>query len=700
MWTGFFLTMLAAAVFLYAPGFFVLKALRAESVVAFCCAPLVTIPFYIVLSALYPSLGIFASWSTLFVPCLAIGVAAWLVSFVLFRSSKPRFARVDSCGSFFSGRLSADWAILALYIAVGFVAVSTVFVANLSSPDSFLQTWDNVHHLSSVQAFVEAGNYSSFTTTSYPLPEDEAIDPFANDSAFYPSAWHCLVAMAMTFSGATCATAANAVNAFLSAVVLPASMFVLLRTLFADRRAVVYAGAFVSVLFAAFPWGFLTFGPLYPNLLSYVLIPAAAAVFVKMFTRGLVVWQRAVLAFVFVSSLAALALSQPNAVFSLGVFLAPYCVVLAMRLADAKRIPDSARPWAKVAFAFLAIVVIAGIWCVMYKMPFLRAVVGFDWPAKAEPVQALANIGLLSFMDTPAQPILALVVATGVVAALVDRSRRWVVFSYAFACVIYFFDMATNGFLKHLLSGFWYTDQWRTAAMAALFAVPLAALGAATIARGMRALVMRIAAPGDDALRYGRAALAAVPLVLATAVAFPAFDFAGVHRVESASSVVGDRVEKQNAEVPLNMLGDDERRFVDEVQKVVGEDELIINEPDDGSIFLYGLDGMRTYYRYFTGYGLESGESEDSFLIRGHLDEIATNAEVKEAIERLGAEYVLVLDQGEVEPRGPNGEARRFLPVHGVSKEAWQGIVDITDETPGFEVVLSEGDMRLYRIVA
>ena len=31
--------------------------------------------------------------------------------------------------------------------------------------------------------------------------------------------------------------------------------------------------------------------------------------------------------------------------------------------------------------------------------------------------------------------------------------------------------------------------------------------------------------------------------------------------------------------------------------------------------------------------------------------------------------------------------------------DQWTGIDAINDQTPGFEVVLSEGDMRLYRIV-
>ena len=34
-----------------------------------------------------------------------------------------------------------------------------------------------------------------------------------------------------------------------------------------------------------------------------------------------------------------------------------------------------------------------------------------------------------------------------------------------------------NGVVKQVLSGFWYTDYYRTGAMTALFAIPLASLG-------------------------------------------------------------------------------------------------------------------------------------------------------------------------------------------------------------------------------
>ncbi|MFR4802653.1 MAG: DUF6541 family protein [Eggerthellaceae bacterium] len=53
----------------------------------------------------------------------------------------------------------------------------------------------------------------------------------SGEAMFYPSAWHCLVAMVAQAVGAQPALAANAVNAVLMGIVLPLSMFALLRRL-------------------------------------------------------------------------------------------------------------------------------------------------------------------------------------------------------------------------------------------------------------------------------------------------------------------------------------------------------------------------------------------------------------------------------------------------------------------------------------
>ena len=65
---------------------------------------------------------------------------------------------------------------------------------------------------------------------------------------------------------------------------------------------------------------------------------------------------------------------------------------------------------------------------------------------------------------------------------------------------------------------------------------------------------------------------------------------------------------------------------------------------------------------------------------------------VQQAVSDFGAEYLLLLDY-----QNENGSG---MYSGGYDASDWQGVLSVTDETPGFEVVLSEGDMRLYRITA
>ena len=155
----------------------------------------------------------------------------------------------------------------------------------------------------------------------------------------------------------------------------------------------------------------------------------------------------------------------------------------------------------------------------------------------------------------------------------------------------------------------------------------------------------------------------------------------------------------------------------------------MINQPNDGSVFSYALDGLDVMYRRMRDYG-GSGETDGSKLIRLHLDEITTNEEVRHAVEETGAEYVLQLDNPaytdyplgmqevpadpgkqhfenkDVDPAKPL-DLRDYRKLHGQDTyylfsyvpDEWAGIDAVNDETPGFELVLREGDMRLYRIV-
>lgn len=698
MWSTFFIAVLVVSVFLYLPGFLLLAAARIRRFVALCCAPVATIVAYGLITTLLPALGIGASWQTVVLPCVAFGAVALAVS-VRIAGPEPVRSSLGYGGlrRFSKTALREDWFLLATYVLVGIAVVAVIFVKNLDGPESFLQAWDNSHHLSSIRAFVESGNFCMFTTTSYATELDRSFTPWAGESAFYPSAWHCLGALAVDAAGASVPMAANVVNTVIAALVLPTSMAFLMGRLFPRQRGVRYCGALVTLAFATFPWGFLTFGPLYPNFLSYALLPLVAVFFMAIFDVGLSKAARVVRAVLFMLGIISLAFSQPNAVFSCAVFLAPFCVALAADIpARLKRFEHNPTA-ASAAFGVATTLGIVLIWVILFKMPFLQDVIWFDWPAKETGFQAIANAALLSYGYAPAQLLLAAFVVLGLFCAVFDRRFRWFACSFLFAFFINIVDASMDGFIKHFLAGFWYTDQLRTASMAALFAVPLASLGLYHVVRICASGIERcVKATGGSSPVQVPALLVAV--ALAACVYYPSFDIPGHHHVETGFGSIRDRVEDQNSVVKMNYLDASEKDFVAQVAAIVPADQPLINSPDDGSVFLYGYNGTRTYYRYLTGYKPSSGESPESATIRSGLYRIAEDESVRNAVQAIGAQYVLVLDQGKDDENMTEKEHRRFVFKDDIDNEIWCGIRAINDETPGFEVVLAEGDMRLYRI--
>jgi len=156
-------------------------------------------------------------------------------------------------------------------------------------------------------------------------------------------------------------------------------------------------------------------------------------------------------------------------------------------------------------------------------------------------------------------------------------------------------------------------------------------------------------------------------------------------------NVVEDSIRVRNSSAGVQVYDAAERAFVDEVERVVPEGSYIVNVPDDGSAFAYGIDGLNVLYRSTRTYDVES-ESPEGYILRTRLADAATDADVRSALESVGADYVLVLDDERV------AADRAYLFTYDPA--LWQGILSIDADTPGFELVLSEGDMRLYRITA
>lgn len=680
MWFQFLCASALCLVALFAPGFIALFSAGASFGAALACAPALCVAAYAVLAILYPAMGIPASLSSLFCPVMTLGLLLCIVCLIA-RRKKPRQLSRPCDGAISSIGLPM------LYAVVG-IAVGTVFfVRNLDTAASFYQAFDNVHHLNSIRSFVDSGNYSSLNSAVYLESAGSLASPYLwSTSSFYPSAWHGLVSMIVQALDIPITVGINAVNTMLLCVVFPVGVYELLRVLTRDKK-LVFIGAFLAVAFTASVWDFVTFGPLYPMLLSYALVPSVSAYFIRGVGRGTSRPRAVASLLVFAVGCVGVALAQPAGIFLMGAFLAPYCV---HRAAEVAR-KGHGKVFVRAVGCVTALLIVA-FWVFCYSLPQFRGTVEFNWPKTSSHFQGLVDVLLLSFTWHPVQLGLAFFVFVGFIRAAYDKRLRWVDASYVFVSVTYILGISSEGVLKHLLGGFWYTDPHRLAANVCFVALPLAVIGAKAVwnwtARAFNVLKERRGVPRRVMARHAAAGCFAVALLL---IYCPSFEVRGIASVDTSFGHYASMTASENDFDAEYVLSTRELEFSQEALSLIPEGSGIINEPNDGSGLLYALLNANIYYRSFDLPELEN-EKQESAAVRQGLDKVAYDDSIQDAVRKTGAKYLLVLDQGRKPDETPHFWS--YFP------EQWKGIEGVDDSTPGFSVVLSRDDMRLYKIDA
>lgn len=678
MWVEFVAATLFALICLVLPGFLLLRARGLRWEFSLGVAPAVTTVAYGALSSVFGLLGVPCGWPTLLLPLCLLGL-------VLLALHHRRGEMQRSLG--FDRRLETPFAKegtlslvtpvrLAMLLAVA-AAVTTslfVYVFSLGDPNSFLQNYDNAWHLSRIHEFVQTANYS-------PL-----------GGGFYPSAWHTIAALAESGLGVSTAVAEHAANLAFIIGAYPAASVFLLAALFPDKPRRVVVGGALCLIFAFFPWRIMLFGPLYPNLAAFTMMPSEAALFMLLFADGLGCSERLRYGTLFVLGGIAMVFAQPNAIFSTGVFLMPFCVWRMREYVSQRLINNSHRQLLSVGAAALLALVFLVIWIALAKAPFMKSIVEYQ----REPLLSLGQAlrwGLgYSFVIRRQQFFIAAVVAVGALALLLRPRRRWLVASYIMLLGIYVVAVSMEGTMQHLVAGFWYSDYYRLAAAVCVFSVPLVATGMDVIIGGTircaRWLSTRVGFPGAG-LVAGSCVSGAIVLVI-LALHYVPFDFIEwYYRSYGFDAVAYEMRDLYQNEANWS-FDEDERVFAARARGLVPEGERVLNVPFDGSAFSYSTCGLEVVYDSFS-----IDQNPDAALLRTELNQIAEDERVRSAAESLGVEYVLLLDQGD----GPDGfgESSTYY-VHGYDKKLWAGITSIDDETPGLERVLAEGDMRLYRL--
>ena len=659
MWPLFLVDVAFAAAILLIPGFFFFRAARFARLDALVLSPACTLLIYYVLAYAYLFLDFRTSWAHYFFPSLLLGLLVWFIicrrrSFTL--TERSMMVRPIP---------------LCLFLTISIVICFLFFVLPLDSAESFFQENDNIAHLSGIRDSLNSGLYVE-------------NPPFFS----YPYLWNLLTSLVAGFGQNNVAVAVNATNFLIIALVFPSAMCLLMSRLFGGDSRIVYVGSLFAVSFAAFPWGFLTFGPLYPNLLGYSLLPLAAVEF-SLLLGAASIKSAVIRGALFLSGCLLLMAAHPNAVFSGIAILAPYGAAVLYRRSEEWGLKGPRQLLAPGALCLL----VAAVWYVLYQSPVFAGVVNFDWPAYTTTEQAISNLFQLALTKANApQIILSGLVLLGVVASVLKRKYCWLTASLLVVSVIYVLDVSGTDF-RTLFSGFWYNDSFRVAAMLPFVGISLASIGFDAILSCLESAVARGCQPRD--LAWSKACLVLMgSATFLVANYYPSFDIPqnGL-RVVTAFDMVESMLREQNSlREDQQGFDSEEGVFIEKVKDVVG-DSPVINYPYDGSAYAYALYDLNVVNRTWFYDGEEDLSDIDSQLLRKHIDEIALSQSAQSSAKRKGVEYLMLLDSDGME----NGEGCFYTP--GYVEGDWTGIESVNDSTPGLEIVLAEGDMRLYKIV-
>lgn len=653
---------------IFAPGCLLTKCLGYDNVKSIAIAPPVSCCIFLTLGVVLHILNINAG----VISMLLIPTAVLLVIYSLI---KHRY------GS--SNNKANQLLILSLHVLIGILLVLLVLFKHQHGFGAFQPDNDNATHLAIIKNMASSKILSVLSTSAY---FDTSVSPDINTAgSFYPSIFHLLAALSILTSGVAVQTAENITAAVIIAMVYTSGCYALFRAIEPSNRNLTIAGVVGSLLIVGFPWRFIVWGPLYPNLLSLSLIPAALSVEIEICNsikeNKLDLRQ----VFLFLLTIIAVSGSHPNGLFTLGVLSIG---LLSDTLFSKVRATTKKGKFIPVfaTLGFLACVI--AIWSICFLLPAFQGVVNYKWPANQSLHKAVISLLFFGFTRDSGDPILLILLCIGIVHTMRRKEFRWLVASYLLTAFMFIIAVSSDGVVKQYLCGFWYCDHNRIAACTSLAAMPLICIGIASVFSLLDNSVSNwhsIKTKGTPIIKLS----ASVLIILI--VCFPFFidNYLGYPTTfQDYKRLLDYKFDKESPSV----YSSDEVDFVNKSDKLIKPGAKVINIPFDGSCLAYDIQGLNTYYRdpHISG-SKNSTETEHSWLYRKQLSNYLDCQQIRDALKNDHIEYVLMLDDGESE-----GEPERYFA--GYNENDWSGITSINENTPGFSLVLAKDDMKLYRI--
>ena len=668
-WLATIPLLLFAVVLAFGPGYAMGWALRVPVRLRVFYAPLLTFALVAVSAIVLGKTGI--PWNLIsFVPVAAVMVAAAAGVMHLVGRRWPSAvpdASSEAAENWAGNTVPLAWPVVGAVLG-GFLTLHAT-QHMVFGPEAFSQTLDNSFHMNAIRWIQEHGDASSLTLG--------AVAAANQEPTFYPAGWHDFVYLIYSTTGTSIATATIVMILLAAGIIWPCSLVAMCLSIPHLRPLQALAIPALTCGFFAFPGLLLFWGVLFPNLLGYALLPAFVALLLHMIQLmarreySLVLS----LSLTILVGLGGLALVHPNAVVSAAVFAVPMLlggVVQVLRTRGASRRE-------RLVGTGVLVALIAG--CVTIWLSLRPSEEASDlWTAimsEGEAVYQFLFLGLenanpLGGNFAPAY-LLGFLALWGVGYLLYKRRNLWLIGSWMLVGYMWIIAASVpRGDFRLLMVAPWYTDHFRLAALVVFPSVVLAGIGLGGAVEGIFVRIMHYI-PREKHAKVAPAMMGA-SMVLVLVVAGLSSRTPAMH---DATLQVAERYKVTPTSVVLNQ---DEMNVINEIPKIVPKDDVIVNNPWDGSAYIYALAD-----RHLTSYHFEFQTSPKYAAILNDLKDARTNPEVCREVNQYKAHwYVHLENQG------------NFGPAQQKNYDGMVAAIDTDVLTP----VYSSGPMTLYRISA
>ncbi|MBS1672460.1 MAG: hypothetical protein JSS74_00655 [Actinobacteria bacterium] len=545
-----------------------------------------------------------------------------------------------------SGPRLSRGGIVAVGLAVLVIVAQLLFV--IRTPDAISQTFDNIFHLNAIRFALDTGSAS-------PLTLGQLTSSSSGGLPFYPSAWHAVASLVVSITGVAIPVASNAATIFFAAV-WPLSVVLLVRALFGGRTALIVGAMAVSVALPSFPILPLDYGVLFPFMMSVAQLGTALALlYTGIEIKGRARWA----AFIaLVGIVPGIVISHPGGFMAL---LAFGTLLLGWRFVRfVLRAPSTAaRVWASAgAAAYLLALVVS--WSVLRPPAAART-----WAPEGTAGQAIGEVITVSGWHGPINYVVAVAVIIGLCIAVRRRGVADVaaVLLFVGAGVLYVAVAGmTDPLLRDILTGPWYNNVPRLAALMPIGWIPLAALGIDASWGRIRSWMQH--RQPSRLVRVAVAVLAALLLVVV-----PQFT------VMRSATAVAHFGYIRGEDSPL--LSADEWTLLSRLDKETPADAVIIGNPWTGTALAYALAGRRVLLPHT----LTDITPEMTAILNG-LNTATDDSKACRAVRDLDVTYVLDFGGPEIN----NGK----VVFPGLTKLSRSDNVELVDQ---------QGKAKLYRII-